>query len=488
MQILSKYLRKRVINLSYGLISIFIPLLVILLAAFTKKIISSLIIGILTGSILLGKGNIINGTILAVEHLIKSSANEESLYIIMFLFVFGALGEIMKVSGGIKGFSKIADKYVKTEKGALGTIWLVSIFTFIDCCFHVISTGTIGKALINKVNGNKYKLAHVLNVTSCLLIVLIPFGTTYVGYIVGVVASSLNKVGIKESAYSIFIKSIPFNFYAIVMILISIGVIIFNFGFTKDNYNEDKNRRKENVEHGHEAHEQCEFEEKVAPRPLNLILPLILLITSTFFFFWYTGKGKGAGFFSAIMNAEFEKSILISGVLTIVLTSVFYVLQKIPLSEIESHFLSGGNEMIPPIIVLILSWGLSSIVKDLGFVDFITNVVGNNIPAFLIPAVIFLIGCASSYFMGSAWGTWALIMPIALPLAVSTNSSIPLIVGAVLAGGSLGDNASPLGETAILSATISDIPIIEHVKSQLPLSIIAIGISTILFIIVAVII
>ena len=91
------------------------------------------------------------------------------------------------------------------------------------------------------------------------------------------------------------------------------------------------------------------------------------------------------------MNAEFKKSILISGALTIVLTSVFYVLQLLPLSEIESYFLSGGNEMIPPIIVLILSWGLSSIVKDMGFIDFITNVVENNIPAFLIPAVIFLI-------------------------------------------------------------------------------------------------
>ena len=405
-----------------------------------------------------------------------------------YLCYIDAFGEIMKVSGGIKSFSELATKYVKTEKGALGAIWIVSPFTFIDCCFHAILSGTIGKALIEKVNGNKYKLAHVINVTSCLLIVLIPFGTTYVGYIVGVVASSLNKVGIKQSPYSIFIKRIPFNFYAIVMLLISIGVIIFNFGFNKKiDPAMSKNQHEESEHSGHEAHEQCEFEEKAPPRHLNLILPLCILIASTFFIFWYTGKDKSAGFLNAIMNAEFEKSILVSGVITIVLTSIFYILQKIPMREIESHFLSGGNEMIPPIIVLILSWGLSSIVKDLGFVDFITNAVGNNIPAYLIPAVIFLIGCAASYFMGSAWGTWALVMPIALPLAVSTNSSIPLIIGAVLAGGSLGDNASPLGETAILSATLSDIPIMEHLKSQLPLSLVAIGISTVLFVITAVI-
>lgn len=473
--------------MTFGAISVCIPLLVILLAAFTKRIIPSLIIGILAGGILLSKGNVIDGIITAIDHLVKASASEDSLYIIMFLFIFGAFGEIMKLSGGIKGFSELANKYIKTEKGAYGAIWLVSIFTFIDCCFHGISAGTIGKALINKVNGNKYKFAHILNVTSCLLIILIPFGTTYVGYIVGVIGSSLDKVGIKESSYGIFMKSIPFNFYSIVMLLFSIGMIIFNFGFKNVKTHTDQKQSEENEHHGHEGHEQCEFEEKAPPRPFNLILPLILLIASTFFFFWYTGKGKEPGFFKAIMNAEFEKSILISGILTIVLTSIFYVFQKIPMREIESHFLSGGNEMVPPIIVLILSWGLSSIVKDLGFVDFITNVVGNSIPAFLIPAVIFLIGCAASYFMGSAWGTWALVMPIALPLAVSTNSSIPLVVGAVLAGGSLGDNASPLGETAIISATISEIPIIDHVKSQLPYSLAGVGISAVLFVLAAVI-
>lgn len=476
------------IFLNYGFISIFIPILVILLAAFTKRIIPSLTIGILVGGIFLGKGNVLDGTILAIEHLIKASASEESLYIIMFLFVFGAFGEIMKVSGGIKGFSEFANRYVKTEKGALSAIWLVTPFTFIDCCFHVISSGTIGKALIDKVKGNRYKLAHVVNVTSCLLIILIPFGTTYIGYIIGVISSSLNKAGLNVSPYGMFIKSIPFNFYAIVMLLISIGVIVFNFGFNRKAGTTINKKQLEESEHpGHEAQGQCEFEEKAPPRPFNLILPLSLLVASTFFFFWYTGRGKGTGFLDAIMNAEFEKSILLSGVITIVLTSIFYLFQKVPLREIESHFLSGGNEIVPPIIVLILSWGLSSIVEDLGFVSFITTVVGNTLPAFLIPAVIFLIGCAASYFMGSAWGTWALIMPIALPLAVSTNSNIPLIIGAVLAGGSLGDNASPLGETAVLSATISDIPIMEHVKSQLPYSLSAVGISTVLFVITALI-
>lgn len=472
--------------MNQGLISLCIPLIVIILAMTTKRIIAALIVGVLFGGILLAGGNIVNGCILAIEHLVKSAATEESVYIIMFLFLFGSFGEIMKLSGGIKGFSELANKYIKTEKGALASIWLVSIFTFIDCCFHAISSGTIGKALIEKTKGSKDKLAVVVNVTSCLLIVLIPFGTTYVGYIIGVINSALGKAGIKESAYSLYLKSIPYNFYAIVMILISIGIILFNLKFdTLVNKIKETKEHDEEHGHGHEAHEQCEFEEKAPPRPLNLILPLAFLIVTTFFFFWYTGKDKGQGFIGAIMNAAFEKSILLSGAVTIVITGVFYLIQKVPMEEIEGHFLSGGNEMMPPIIVLILSWGLSSIIEDLGFVNFITNSIGAQVPAILIPVVIFLIGCAASYFMGSAWGTWALLMPIAVLIAVTTNSSLPLAIGAVLAGGSLGDNASPLGETAILSSTIAEVPLTKHVKTILPYSIASIIISAILFVIIA---
>jgi Na+/H+ antiporter NhaC len=469
----------------YGLISVLIPLLVILLAIVTKRIIPSLMIGILAGGIALANGNIINGILAASDHLIKATSNSESVYIIFFLFLFGAFAEIMKVSGGIKGFTNLADRFVKTEKGALGAVWAVTPVTFIDCCFHGISAGTVGKALIDKVNGNRRKFAFVLNVTSCLLIILIPFGTTYVGYIMGVVSSSLSKAGLHESAYDVYLKSIPFNFYSILMILIGIGVVVFNFGFKKK-YDMKKDDDNFDKEHGHdEAHEQCSFEEKAPPRPLNLILPLAFLILSTLFFLWLTGKGKGGGFFGALINADFEKSIFVSGLVTLVLTSVFYLFQKVPLREIESHFLSGGNEMMPPIVVLILSWGLSGIIGDLGFVKFVTSVVASRIPIFLIPAVIYLIGCFASYFMGSAWGTRALIMPMAVPLAVSAHLSLPLVIGAVLAGGALGDNASPLGETAILSATISDIPVVEHVRSELPYCLTAVCISAVMFIVFA---
>jgi Na+/H+ antiporter NhaC len=299
-----------------------------------------------------------------------------------------------------------------------------------------------------------------------------------VGYIIGIISSSLSDTGLQISSYEAYLRSIPFHFYAIIMVLFSIAVTVFPFGFQKKY---QTGEITDNV--SHEGHEQCAFEEKAPPRPWNLIIPLTVLIFSTAFFLWFTGKDSPGTFFQAVFHADFEKAILFSAVLTLLITAIFYLLQKIPLNEIESHFMIGANEMIPPIIILILSWGLSDIVLDLGFRRFIGEIFSNQFPVLLLPALFYLICCAASYFMGSAWGTWALIMPVALPLAAELNINISLMIAAVLAGGSLGDNASPLGETAVLSSTVTGVPIMEHVKSQLPYSLSAVGLSAILFII-----
>lgn len=462
------------------------PVITVIVAVVTKRIVPSLTLGLLAGSLLITK-NIFTGTVKAAEYLVDSLASRESAYIILFLFLFGALTEIFKLSGGIKGFSMLAERYVKNEKGALLSVWAVSPATFMDCCFHVIATGTIANPLIDKVKGSKEKLAMVINITSSQLIVLIPIATTYVGYIIGVTANAMRTAGISGSPYTLYLKSIPFLFYPIGMVIISILVIYFGFGFGKWRFG--KAGKMEGGIHGErEAHQQCEFKERAKPRVANLLLPAALLVFLIFFMFWWTGKGDGRSLVEAIMHAEFERAIFVATFATIVLTAVFYTLQKVPLAEMESHFLSGGTELLLPIVVLILSWSLSSVTQDLGFVNFVSATVGTAIPKVFIPAAIFLIGGFTSYFIGSSWATWALIMPLGLPLAVSAGASLPLTMGAVLAGGSIGDNVSPLGETPVLTAAITEVPILDHVQTTFPYAVIVIVISTILFVLVQAII
>ncbi|KJS11840.1 MAG: hypothetical protein VR67_11680 [Peptococcaceae bacterium BRH_c8a] len=456
------------------------PLTTLATAIITKRIIPSLTLGLLVGGMLVAR-NVFTGVVKATEYIVDALADPGSAYIVLFLFLFGSLTEIFKMSGGIKGFSILAQRYVKSERGALLSVWAATPATFLDCCFHVISTGTIAGPLIEKVKGSKEKLAMVVNVTSSQLIVLIPVATTYVGYIIGVTASSMRKAGIEGSPYALYVQSIPYNFYSIGMVLMSVLVIYFGLGFGKWRFG--KGGSAEGGVHGeHEAHEQCQFEEKAQPRVSNLLLPLALLIGLIFFLFWYTGQGEGRTFMQAYLNAEFEKAIFIATFATLVITALYYALQKIPMAEMESHFLSGGTELLPPIVVLILSWSLSSATQDLGFIEFVSETVGATIPKLFIPAAVFLIAGFTSYFIGSSWATWALMMPLGLPLAVSTGAGLPLTVGAVLAGGSIGDNVSPLGETPVLTSAITDIPILDHVQTTLPYAAVVIGLATVLFI------
>ena len=460
-------------------ISLIPPLVTLILAIYSKRIIPSLALGLLIGSMLVSS-SLLGGIMKAGDYIIGSFASEDNAYIILFLFLLGALAEIFKVSGGIKGFSLLAGKYVTTEKGALLSVWAVTPVTFLDCCFHVIAAGTVSKPLIEKVKGSKERLAAVINITSSQLIVLIPIATTYVGYILGVTASAMEQAGIKASPCGLYLKSIPFNFYSIGMVLLSILLAFFNLNFGKWRFGK-KTDLKNGVHSEHEAHEQCEFEERAQPRVSNLLVPLLVLIGLIVFLFWFTGNQGNSTFLEAFMNAQFEKAIFIASFATLIITVIFYSFRKIPLGEMESHFLTGGTDLLPPIVILVLSWSLSSVTKDLGFIDFVTNTVGTTVPAYLIPSVVFLIGAFTSYFIGSSWATWALMMPLGLQLAVSTGASLPVVTGAVLAGGSVGDNVSPLGETPVLTAAISEVSVLDHVQSILPYASIIIGISAVLY-------
>lgn len=212
-------------------------------------------------------------------------ADKDSAYIILFLFCFGALTEIFKVGGGISGFAKRAEGHVKTEKDALLSVWAATPATFLDCCFHVITTGTIARPLTDKVNGSKDKLAFIINATSSQLIVLIPFATTYVGYLLGVIAASMKKAGLAGNPYTVYLSGIFLNFYSIAVLLISIALIFINLKFFKRLQPAYKKELADAGGHdSHEAHEQCEFEEKVPPRVGNLLVPLAFLLTAKLFF------------------------------------------------------------------------------------------------------------------------------------------------------------------------------------------------------------
>lgn len=184
---------------------------------------------------------------------------------------------------------------------------------------------------------------------------------------------------------------------------------------------------------------------------------------------WRSGViNGGTSFFQAMILADYNQAILSATLITLVLTTLLYSFQKVSMKTLETAFFSGGFELLPPIIIIILAWSLTLLAKDLGFYETISGISHYYLPPQLLPLLFFVISGITSYFIGSAWATWALLLPVAVSFGISSSINLPLIVGSVLAGGSIGDSISPLGEEPILVASIMDIPLTRHINYATP--------------------
>lgn len=427
----------------------------------TKKIIVSLFLGVVIGSIIYH--GFLGGITAIGEYMMGAVANKDSAYTLSFLVAFGSLAELIEMAGGISGFSNKVSRYTKSEKGILLWAWYLCPITFFDSTFHTIAVGTVLSPILKKFKGSKDRFAFILSVSSLQLIILIPIATAYLGYMVTLVTNNIKDRAITASAYSIVVKSVVFNFFSWTMIIIGLGVTIFDLGFGRFKFGKNIKNHEEFTK----AHIEREVLvnkdiEEYPKNSKNLIVPVSILLSSTIFFFWWTGKENASGFFDAISKASFSVSIFSGIIFTIIATVIFYLLQKISLAEIETHIVMGGEKLLALVIVLILSWALTSVTQDLGFNELISEDFVNRIPRQLIPSILFLLSGMIAYSLGSSWATWALIMPLAINFSFNSGVSIPLMVGTVWAGGAVADVISPL------SAEMADTTYGQHLTTAFP--------------------
>lgn len=443
----------------------------------TKKLVISLFVGVLVGS-LLSKG-FFGGITGIGNYMMGAIADKESAYTLSFLIAFGSLAELIEMAGGISGFSERVSKWAKSDKGVLSWAWYLSAITFFDSSFHTIAVGTVLSPILDKVKGSKEKFAFVLSVTSLQLIILIPIATAYLGYMVTLVTNNIKDIGIEETAYSIVVKSVIWNFFSWTMLLIALGVTLYGLGFGKYKIGkvpkESEEFTKAHIEKDEYTNKPIEEYPKNSK---NLIIPVAMLLTSTIFFFWWTGRANATSFFGALSAANFNVAIFSGIMVTLFFTTLFFMLQKISLAEIETHIVKGGEKILSLVIILMLSWALTAITEDLGFNQLVNEDLVRSIPKFLIPALLFLISGVISYTIGSSWATWALMMPLAINFSINAGVNIPLMVGTVWAGGAVADVISPL------SAQMSDISFGEHLSTSFPYLIAGVIITTIGYLVV----
>lgn len=450
-----------------------------------KDILPGLVVGLVVGSIMF-TSDILNGTQKSIYYIVTTLSDKTNIKIISFLYLFGGLVGMMNISGGIKGFSEWVGKKIKTERGILGLIWLTLPFTFMMPMFRIMMIGPIVKSLIKKMSLSKQKVGMTMDISTESVIVLLPVATAFVGFMVSLVEGGIRGLDLGISPYEVFLLSILFNFFAIVMLII--GIIQTLLPSRKNKHQFNKTYNPEQIEdEEHEFHRMGIKKELslVKAQPWHLIVPVFLLLGLSLFLLWQNGTTLGAkNVIEAFSVADATFVMLLAVFITIFFTFIFYIVRRQPLNEILYHFYDGGNQMMQAISLLIMIWSLTLAAEDLGFSAFVSSTLGAFLPAFMVPATIFLIGSIVGYFIGSSWGTWGLFMPLGIALAVSTGASIPLTVGAVFASGAFGALTSPLGDTTITTASILDMELVDYARYKLKLSAIG-GIITIVLYIVS---
>ncbi|WP_430789896.1 Na+/H+ antiporter NhaC family protein [Virgibacillus flavescens] len=454
-------------------------LVVIVLSMWLKKILPGLVLGLLVGAFLV-EMNPMSGAEQTIAYIIKTLADETNIKIIGFLYLFGGLVGMMTISGGIKGFAEWIGKKIHSERGLLILIWLTLPFTFMMPMFRIMMIGPVVKSIMEKMKLSKQKVGFTMDVSTVSVIVLLPVATAFVGFMISLVESGIQKQNLNESAYEIFLLSIPFNFFAITMLLIGLIRTFWTRGKKKDGGAEKKELKKEE----HDFHTLGRKKElsMVKAQPWNLIIPLFLLLSLSLFLLWSDGVKKGAeSVFQAFSMADATFVMLLAIFITLVVTFVYYMLRRQSLDETIYHFFDGGNQLMQAIILLVLVWSLSLVAEDLGFSSFISSTLGTFLPSFTIPAIIFAIGAVVAYFIGSSWGTWGLFMPLGITLASVTGASLPITVGAVFASGSFGALTSPLGDTTITTASILEMDLVEYARYKLKIASLGAGIAIVLY-------
>lgn len=454
--------------MNYGLLSLLPPIIAVILAIRSKNVILSLFCGGLTGTLIFCAGN----PFLAVRSLIgdyffiqlTDSYNAGVIVLIVFI---GGFIKLMERSGGAQAFSRSVYRIVNTKLKAVLCAWAGGILIFFSDLGTPLLVGPVFRPLFDKLKISRQKLAWVLDSTSSPVAILIPFIGWGV-YIMGLIQAELDNLKVAESDYTVFVQAIPFQFYAILAILM-IPLVAFtkkDFSLMKkaeeraalqeDSLEETENPAEEEVIGGYS---------KKNARPIMVLLPIVVVFVALFI----TLAPQGFPF-QKVNGNEFRIALTMGYFLgTLVLMALLFLFKVQKFQETFKIYVDGMKSMTDVAITLVLAWSLGSIISNLGTASFIIEGMKSmQFSPVLIPAVIFLFGAFVSFSTGSSWGTFAIMMPLAIPMAHAFQIPFAIAVGAVLSGGLFGDHCSPISDTTILSSTGAECDLVEHVKTQLP--------------------
>lgn len=467
-------------SMDYGFLSLLPPIVAVVMAIKSKNVILSLFCGGFVGTLIFASGNpfLATKSIIGDYFFVQLTDSYNAGVIVLVIFIGGFI-KLMEKSGGAQAFSKSVYKYVNTQLKAQLCAWVGGILIFFSDLGTPLLVGPVFRPLFDKLKISREKLAWILDSTSSPVAILIPFIGWGV-YIMGLIQAEFDNLNVAQSDYTTFVEAIPFQIYAILAI-----IMIPLVAFTKKDFSQMKKVEAEAAlkEYSFEEDLQAASKEDgkggtAGARPSMVILPIIVVFATLFITLAPLGfpfkKVDGNAFRVALTMGYFFGAL--------VLMALIGIYKVKPFQETFKIYVDGMKGMTDVAVTLVLAWSLGSMISALGTADFIVNGLKSiHFSAGLVPAAIFLFGAFVSFSTGSSWGTFAIMMPLAIPMAHAFEMPYAIAVGAVLSGGLFGDHCSPISDTTILSSTGAQCDLIAHVKTQLPYACVNGGIAMIAY-------
>jgi len=442
-------------------------LIVIPIAVFTRQVIPGLAAGLFLGGVLMSKnlGGGVSGTI---DYLLKELAIPDNLRLVLFLYAFGALVGLLRASGGVSGFGQWVKRFVRTPAAGFNLIWLSVLGTFMAPDFRIITMGPVMRGVMARLNVGKEEIAYAIDVTATPFSVLMPVGTVFVGYMVGLLGTVLRHQYVGANAYHVYLLSIPLNFFALIMLLVGVaGVLRRGRGWAPVDGKPRGAPKSGREDRGDDVPDPLEYLGRQArPDVWNLVVPLSLLLVLTAVFTWIDSPAA-AGIWARLIQANASLAMLQALITTLLVSFVFFLARGQRVTRLTEAIIEGGNEMMEVIVLLALVWAVSAVAGDLGFAGYLHRAAGYRIPPALLSPALFVFGCLLSYFIGSSFGTWGIMLPIGFSLAGPAHVSPALIAAAVFAAGTFGGFASPLSDNTVAMAAVLRVPLMEYARYKL---------------------
>lgn len=447
-------------------LSLIPPLLAIFLALFTRNVLLSLFVAIVSGVLILSDFSLLQ-TIGSVFTLFYDLLSEGWIVkTLLFAVLVGSIMEVLEQSGSIGAFVNYMTekkRIVRSPRAALMVSYIIGVVIFIESSITSLVAGAVGKPLCDKEGVSRAKLAYVCDSTSApvsSLILLNGWGALLLGLILTQIESGViaNKEGV-----TLLLESVVYNFYAISALVVTFLVIWFEL--------DTKGMQKAKI-YPYKAHKHSHEISWI-----QAVLPLSVLVALVFVFLYITGDGK-------ILKGSGSSSIFYTTVTTLVLMYPFYRLQnKLSTKNYLTASLKGAKKLFPIAMVLLFAFGIGKVTAELQTGIYLASFAKSYVDVVFLAGIVFVLSGIIAFATGTSWGTFSIMIPIAVPMAVGMDANTALIIGAVVSGGVFGDHCSPISDTTIISSLASGCDVVEHVKTQLPYALISGAVALILFLI-----